>query len=83
MTTYSETLNRFSVNLSMDNDAFTGGVEEGNARNWNAALEVARILRVIADKVEREGFSGFFETVLDANGNDVGRYAAKPESYYR
>ena len=80
---HTEPLNRFSVQLSMDNDAFTGGAEEAPARDLNAALEVARILRKIADTVEREGFSGFFETILDANGNDVGRFAAKPESYYR
>lgn len=69
--TYSEPLNRFSVNLSMDNDAFT---EDPKG-------EVARILRKIAATIERDGFSGFFGTILDANGNDVGRFAAKPESY--
>lgn len=69
---HSETLNRFSVNLSMDNEAFE-----------DAPGEVARILRKIAATIERDGFSGFFETILDANGNDVGRFAAKPESYFR
>lgn len=42
------------------------------------ASELAQILRNIADKLENEGPSGFFETILDANGNDVGRWTVKP-----
>jgi len=40
--------------------------------------ETARILRRIADRLDAgEAFSKY-ETLLDANGNDVGRAAFKP-----
>lgn len=54
----------FNLTLRTDNDAFQ---PEPN-------LEVARILREIANKVEREGAIGLFQTIFDSNGNDVGRY---------
>lgn len=56
----------FTVKFDTDNAAF-----EGASRDY----EIARILRAIADKVEDKGCSGFFETIRDVNGNDVGRYA--------
>jgi hypothetical protein len=57
-----------TVKFDTDNSAF-------NAPNYNN--ECARILRKIADQMEREGASGFYETIFDANGNDVGRWAVK------
>ena len=57
----------FTVSMNTDNAAFD---DDHNS-------EVARILRAIADKVESHGCSGFFETIRDINGNDVGRYAIK------
>lgn len=61
----------FTVALTADNEAF----------GEDPAHEVTRILRAIADRIDREGLSGYFETILDANGNDVGRFALKPASY--
>ncbi|MBX6192200.1 MULTISPECIES: hypothetical protein [Pseudomonas] len=58
----------FTVRFDTDNEAF-----DGAGRDY----EIARILRAIADKVEGFGCSGFFETIRDINGNDVGRFALK------
>lgn len=61
----------FVVRIDTDNAAF-----EDDPRP-----ELARILRVIADKVEQSGNEiGWFQTVRDINGNDVGRFALKDES---
>lgn len=57
----------FTVKFDTDNAAFE------DCRDY----EIARILRNIADRVERDGCSGFFETVRDINGNDIGRFALK------
>ena len=51
-----------------DNDAFTD----------NLAGESARLLRVIADRIERGEFTGLFESVHDENGNAVGAFRLKP-----
>lgn len=58
----------FRMTFDMDNAAF-----EDDA----APFEVARILRQTADRIEREGVPTHYQTIRDANGNDVGRYAAK------
>lgn len=58
---------RFSVQMSCNSPAFVPDPQP----------EVVRVLRSIADKIEREGLSGFFETIRDAQGNDVGRFAIK------
>lgn len=58
----------FTVKFDCDNAAFDQGLRD---------LEIARILRAIADKIEHQGPSGFFETIRDLNGNDVGRFALK------
>ena len=58
---------KFTVNIRCDNAAFDDAPES----------EIARILRDIADKLESDGASGFFETIRDINGNDVGRHALK------
>ncbi|MNK49866.1 hypothetical protein D3C87_687310 [compost metagenome] len=57
----------FTVNMRCDNAAFDDAPE----------AEIARILREMADSLESRGASGFFETIHDINGNDVGRYALK------
>ena len=59
---------KFTIILDANHAAFDDG---------NMQYEIARILRNIADKAESAGFSGFFETIRDINGNDVGRYAMK------
>lgn len=59
----------FTVNIHTENDAFEG----------DPSPELARILRKIADDVENYQAKGMnyalFQTILDINGNDVGRYA--------
>ena len=52
---------------------------DGAAFDETPASEIARILRSVADKIEAEGPSGFYETIRDINGNDVGRHALKTE----
>jgi hypothetical protein len=42
-------------------------------------LEVARILRDIAAKIDSNMASGCYQTIFDINGNDVGRYRLKRE----
>lgn len=55
-------LNRFSLEIRTDNDAFTDG---------NDKAECARILRQVADSLER-GTRG--APLFDFNGNRVGRF---------
>lgn len=57
----------FTVKITCDNSAF----EE------SPALEIARILEAIASRIRDQGLSGYYETIRDINGNDVGRYAIK------
>lgn len=51
---------KFKIEIKMDNDAF----------QEDPALEVARILRELADNVERNGLGGRY--LFDINGNMVG-----------
>ena len=39
--------------------------------------EIVRILLSTAAKIGSQGLSGFYETVRDVNGNDIGRFALK------
>lgn len=83
---------KFILNLTVDNAAFhdegCDGQEDfadrlrgGLCQCAATGSELARILRDTANRLERDGISGFFETLYDANGNDVGRFALKPDSY--
>ncbi len=63
---------RFTVQLSTDNAAF----------DPDPAPELARIMRKIADTIEAGDDIGQFLTILDVNGNDVGRFALKEDWYY-
>lgn len=54
----------FVLKIDTDNAAFEDGL---------APYEVARILRAVADKVV-DGVPPQYQTVRDANGNDVGRF---------
>ena len=65
----------FTVKTECGNAAYTD--EADNATNDSAAPELARILREIADRIEAGTDYGWFKTILDVNGNDVGRYALK------
>ncbi len=57
----------FTVKIDCENDAFQP----------DPASEVIAILLKIAARIQGEGLSGFYETIHDSNGNDVGRYAIK------
>lgn len=58
----------FTVKFDMQNSAFED----------NPEAETIRVLRAIADRIESDGkLSGFYETIRDINGNDIGRFAAK------
>ena len=76
----------FRLYLDVDNDAFQP----------LPYAETARILRAIADRIESAGppkletealgdyadggGAMHYQTIRDVNGNDVGRYAFKPDS---
>jgi hypothetical protein len=54
---------RFNIDMTCDNAAFD-----------DPAPEVARILRKIASQLENwDGYTSY-QTILDINGNDVGRW---------
>lgn len=61
---------KFTLNIHTDGDAFHPTPYD----------ELARILDEVAEKV-RAGSEdlGWFQTILDANGNDVGRFAIKTD----
>lgn len=42
--------------------------------------ELARILRHVAYQLEHESYDQF-RTIFDVNGNDVGRFALRPDDY--
>lgn len=54
----------FKMIFATDNAAFED----------DPVYEVARILRDTADKLEAGRDASHFQTILDINGNDVGRY---------
>jgi hypothetical protein len=65
-----------------DIKTFTVKIDCGNAAfDPDPSPELARILRGIAERIERGDDYTMFQTILDANGNDVGRFAIKPADY--
>ena len=60
---------QFKLWIRTENAAFSDGY-----RNY----ETARILRIIADRLELGEEFEFYQTLFDFNGNDVGRAAFKP-----
>jgi hypothetical protein len=56
----------FTVKFSTANEAF-------GRDNWDATLEIGRILRAIAQDVERNGLPGKM-LVKDSNGNTIGHW---------
>ena len=72
MSNYSEVCTKFQLFINCDNDAFADG---------NRDDEIVRLLRETADRIERGESFEMFQTLFDSNGNDVGRFAIKPESY--
>jgi hypothetical protein len=59
----------FTLTINLDNDAFQPEAEP----------EVSRILRVVADRLEQNPGYPMYQTVLDVNGNDVGRFRLPAE----
>ena len=61
----------FTLKIETDNAAFTDVTDDGFG---GPDLEIARILRDVADKLENaEFYAGQSKTLRDINGNDVGR----------
>jgi hypothetical protein len=58
------------VNVHTENAAFEGE---------NLQSEAARILRAIAGKIENGHDGSHYQTILDINGNDVGRWKLSEE----
>ena len=54
------------IKIRTENAAFDDGA--------NGANECARILRKIAAHIEAGDYTSKAQTILDANGNDVGRF---------
>lgn len=54
-------------------------VEHDAEPPYTPAAEIVRILRVVADRIDRDGALEmcWAQTIFDVNGNDVGRYAIK------
>ena len=67
----------FKLTIDCGNDAFTDP-RDGTVTTDSAASELARILREIADRIDNGIDYGWYQTIRDVNGNDVGRYALKP-----
>jgi hypothetical protein len=71
----------FKMFINCDNDAFGEVTYDKLGRKWRDQIwrvEIARILREIADRVEFKGEGGgFYETIRDINGNDCGRFSLK------
>ena len=58
----------FRLYVNVDNDAFSP----------DPTPELASLLRSIAHRIERDdSYNGWYQTILDSNGNDVGRFAIK------
>lgn len=73
---------KFLLNVNCNNEAFIFSDDEsGNVTSDSASIELARILREIASKIENGADYNYFQTIRDINDNDVGRYAIKPDDY--
>jgi hypothetical protein len=55
---------KFVLNINCANDTFQP----------DARPEIARILRDVAAQLDNGETADFFRTILDINGNDVGRF---------
>ncbi len=64
-------MSKFNLFIQCDNAAFD-----------DMPAEVCRILRSVADRIERDNeVPAMYQTIRDINGNDVGRYAIKPDDH--
>lgn len=62
---------RFIANISLSNSAFED------------PSELPRILRAMAEDIENNPEYDRFRNAKDINGNIVGTYAIKPDSYFQ
>ena len=60
---------KFTLQFDTGNEAFAD----------NPDLEIARILRTVADRIENGDRYDTFRNILDLNGNIVGVFALKEE----
>ena len=60
---------RFTLQMTCDNDAFEAETD----------AEIVRILREVANRIERGDSYSTFRNIHDANGNIVGTFALKEE----
>jgi len=68
----------FRLYVRCDGAAFSDdGYGRPADRDIQRDAEIARILRVVADRITLGGAPSHYLTILDVNGNDVGRYALK------
>ncbi len=81
---------KFLLNIHCDNAAFHGEDCEGdkgplppNTLCECAELQesVASTLEKVAQRVRGGDLDGYYHTILDTNGNNVGSFAGKPDSY--
>ena len=61
---------QFRLTVDLDNAAFSDQYD---------GQELARILRMVAQKIEDSGIPWYYQNIKDINGNIVGRYAQKGE----
>ncbi len=62
-------MRKFTISFSCENAAFDTTDDPAQEER-----EIARVLRDIADKVERGEEMMFYQTIRDVNGNDIGRF---------
>ena len=61
---------QFKLTVDLDNAAFSDA---------NDGIELARILRSVAQRIEDSGIPWMYQNIKDINGNIVGKYAQKAE----
>lgn len=72
---------KFALTIDCGNDAFCDS--DGQCTIDSAKYEIARILKSISIRIDENGLSGMFENIKDINGNIVGKYAIKPNDYFK
>ncbi len=61
---------QFKLTVDMDNTAFA---------DQHDGIELSRILRRVAQRIEDDGIPWMYQNIRDINGNIVGKYAQKAE----
>ncbi len=57
---------QFKLTVDLDNAVFSDQYD---------GIELSRILRMVADKIEDNGIPWMYQNIKDINGNIVGKYA--------